>query len=306
MNRIIQYALSLGFKASSLPLLDDKIYYGSIQDYNTTILFNPWGFPELCISTTFPQTSDRAALSEKLSNCDLGAKYHIHSYKLTEYSIHFLWNISHDNYNHQDILSFIDWFLPLLKDYHATPANICTECGNIMTDTNSHWYNVSGTGITRCIHKKCRGKMEREVQQASALILRKYPTYKRGILGTIIGTIPATLLWAFACKYGDIVIPAGMAIVFLAWLGYTFNCGFKSKWKPLIIYSISLCGILLGYLIHPLFGTPLPSPNATPPSIQLFMSHAFAVFLLICIWITEVAISASNKKSGLSGIIKLK
>ncbi len=58
--------------------------------------------------------------------------------------------------------------------------------------------------------------------------------------------------------------------------------------------------------IHPLFGTPLLSPDATDPFVQLFVSHFLAVFLLICIWIAEIVIDVSNKKSGLSGIIKLK
>ncbi len=306
MEQLMNYIDSKGLRTSYLPLLDNPVYYGILDDFDVTFLINPRGLPELIISTAIPEKDNQKSFSDYLSTIDLKATYHIQDYHIIESCMHFLWNFHPDKFNPQDIIAFIDWYFPLLKKYGATPANICTECGRPMNQTNSGWYNISGTAATIHLHKKCRGKMARNAQQASALILKKYPTYKRGILGAIIGAIPATLLWAFAYQFGDIVVPTGMAITFLSWIGYTLNCGFKSKWKPFILFIISLSGILLGYLLHPLFGTTIPSPKATDPAVILFLSHFFAVFLLICIWIAEVAISASNRKAGLSGVIKLK
>ena len=306
MEQLMSYLNSKGLKTASLPLLDTPVYYGVLDGFDVTFLINPWGLPELVISTGIPQKEEEKSLSEYLSSLDLKATYHIQDYHIIESCIHFIWNFHPDKSNPAEIISFIDWFLPLLKKYGATPANICPECRCPMNNKNSGWYNISGTAATMHLHKKCRGKINRNAQQASSLLFKKYPTYKKGILGAFIGAVPATLLCAFAYQYGDIVIPTGMAMVFLSWLGYTFNCGFRSKWKPIILYLISLCCILLGHLIHPLFGTPLPSPDATDPLVQLFVSHFLAVFLLICIWIAEVFISTSNRKAGLGGIIKLK
>ncbi|MBP3352333.1 MAG: hypothetical protein J6L65_08045 [Lachnospiraceae bacterium] len=306
MEQLMNYMDSKGLRTSYLPLLDNPVYYGILDDFDVTFLINPRGLPELIISTAIPENENLKSFSDYLSNIDLKATYHIQSYSITESCMHFKWNFHPDKFNPQDIIAFIDWFFPLLKKYGATPANICTECGRPMNQTNSGWYNISGTAATIHLHKRCRGKIARNTQQASALIFKKYPTYKRGILGAIIGAIPATFLWAFTYRFGDIVVPTGMANLFLIWLGYTFNCGFRGKMKPLIIYGLTLCSILLGYLAHPLFAAPIPSMKATDPAVLLFLSHSFAVFLLLCIWIAEVAISASYKKAGLSGIIKLK
>ena len=80
--------------------------------------------------------------------------------------------------------------------------------------------------------------MKRLSQQVHAFFFKKYPTYKRGILGAFIGSMPAILLWAIAYQYGDIVVPTGLAVSFLVWIGYTFNCGFRGKLKPLILYGM--------------------------------------------------------------------
>lgn len=238
--------------------------------YIGRILLRPPPFIILPFYPQFPITQTCIAfILPQLSNCNnISFCFFIlsHDYQL-------IWNFHPDKSNPAEIIAFIDWFFPLLKKYDATPANICPECRCQMNQSNSGWYNISGTAATMHLHKKCRGKIKRNAQQASSLLFKKYPTYKRGILGAVIGAVPATLLCTLAYQYGDLVIPTGMLIVFLSWLGYTFNCGFRSKWKPIILYLISLCGILLGHLIHPLFGTPLLSLDATDPFVQLFVSQ---------------------------------
>lgn len=198
MEHLMNYMDSKGLRTSYLPLLDNPVYYGILDDFDVTFLINPRGLPELIISTAIPENENLKSFSDYLSNIDLKATYHIQSYSITESCMHFKWNFHPDKFNPQDIIAFIDWFFPLLKKYGATPANICTECGRPMNQTNSGWYNISGTAAT------------------------------------------------------------------------------------------------------------IPSMKATDPAVLLFLSHSFAVFLLLCIWIAEVAISASYKKAGLSGIIKLK
>ena len=148
--------------------------------------------------------------------------------------------------------------------------------------------------------------MERKEQQARALIFRKYPTYKRGIIGALIGAIPATLLCAVAYRFGDIAVTTGMSVVLLSWLGYIINCGFRGRCKPFLLYGISLCGMLLGYFLHPLFGMHLPQAEGTDPALLLFIGHFLAVFLLICIRIAEVILHADDRKAGLKGVIKLR
>jgi len=306
MTSFFDYVESQGLKPTKLPLLDHNMYYGILNNYDITLLINPFGLPELCISTSFPTKEDKAALTNYLSTIDMRATYHITNYQVNDHHLFFMWNFYPDTMNCNTIADFIAWLLPLLEKYHASHANICTECGCIMDDNNSRWYSISGTGITRHLHKKCCGKMKRLSQQGHAFFFKKYPTYKRGILGAFIGSMPAILLWAIAYQYGDIVVPTGLAVSFLVWIGYTFNCGFRGKLKPLILYGMILCSILIGFIIHPLFGTPLPSPYATDPFVLLFMSHFMACFLFISIWIMESIYYSDQKKSGLGGIVKLK
>ena len=304
MERITEYLKIKGLRTAKIPLLDTPVYYGAADDYDIAFLVNPMGLPELTISTTQEQNEAQKSLEDCLSAIDLKGTYGIIGYHIDSSCMHF--RFSSETKNNGELVAFMEWFLSLLKQYHATTANKCTVCGQEMNEKNSDWYNFSGTGICRHLHHKCRHRMEREDQQARALIFRKYPTYKRGIIGALIGAIPATLLCAVSYRFGDIAVTTGMSVVLLSWLGYIINCGFRGRYKPFLLYGISLCGMLLGYFLHPLFGMQLSEARGTDPLVLLFVGHLLAVFLLICIRIAEVVLYADNRKAGLKGVIKLR
>ena len=75
MEQLMNYMDSKDLRTSYLPLLDNPVYYGILDDFDVTFLINPRGLPELIISTAIPENENLKSFSDYLSNIDLKATY---------------------------------------------------------------------------------------------------------------------------------------------------------------------------------------------------------------------------------------
>lgn len=198
----------------------------------------------------------------------------------------------------------MEWFFPLLPDFRATDATVCPECGGQIKENSGYWCHMNGS-VTKYVHKKCCGTVARKAQRNHAFFPRKkLPTYKSGILGSALATLPLILLWAYVFRFAEGgVIPTSIFIGILAWIGYTFAPGYRSIFKPFIMLGVTLIGLLLGVLLLPLFGSisALP-PGSTEPFILIFISFLFATFLIVLIGIIETIFYANEKRHGIYGM----
>lgn len=304
MDKFFEYAVSEGLKPRKVPFYEE-IYYGIFHGYAVTLFrFYYTGSLVLCINTALPTPEDEEALKQFLLNINLKEKYHIEQFLIKDDFIELSWNFYPDPKDEKEFISFVEWFFPLLPDFHATNANICTECGCEIKGNSGRWCHTNGS-FTRHIHKKCCGSVARKVQQTHAFFPRKkIPTYKAGILGSFLAIFPIVILWAYVFRFaegGTVVTSLGMG--FLSWLGYTFNFGFRGTWKPLIVLGTTMIGLRLGTLLLPLFGSiPLLPPDSTAPSVLVFTSYLWAVFIIMLICIVELIFYANEKRDGSYGI----
>lgn len=198
----------------------------------------------------------------------------------------------------------MEWFFPLLSDYHATDATVCTECGGKIKEDSGYWCHINSS-VTKYVHKKCCGTVARKTQQLHAFFpCRKIPSYKAGILGSVLAILPLIFIWSYVFRFAEPgVIATSILIGTLAWTGYTLNAGFRGILKPFILLGTTLLGLGLGVLMLPLFGSiDLLPPGSTDPFVLIFISFMFAVFLILLCWSLEAIFYAVEKKKGFYGI----
>ncbi len=304
MDRIFEYAVQIGLKPHTVPRYE-KIYYGTIYGYAVTLFrFYDGGSLELYIDTAFPSSEDENALKQLILDTDLKEKYHIPLISIKNDFIGISWGGYPDSRDLNDFISFIEDFFPLLEQYHATGATVCTECGGEIKGDSGRWCHMNSS-VTKYVHKKCCGTVARKNQRLHSFFPRKkLPTYKAGILGTTLAILPTILIWAYVFRYAEAgVVATSIMIGVLAWFGYTINFGFRGRLKPLIMLGITLLEFGLGTLLLPLFDSiDLLPPGSTDPYILIFISCVFAVFLIMIIWIIEALYYAIERRHGFYGV----
>jgi len=132
--------------------------------------------------------------------------------------------------------------------------------------------------------------------------------HKAGTLGSVLAVLPLTFLWAYVFRFAEAgVITTSICMSALVWTGYTLAPGYRGIFKPFILFGITLAGLLFGILLLPLFGSisALP-PDSTEPFVLIFISFAFAMFLVVLIGIIETIYYAIEKRQGFCGVCKWK
>ena len=304
MQKFFDYAVQIGLKPHKVPLYE-TIYYGIVRDYAVTLFqFYYTGDMILSVNTTLPSPEDKAALNQFILDLDIKEHYHIHHVHIKNDFIGFHWKSNYAD----DFIAFVEWFFPLLPDFHATDATICPECGGHIENGSGYWCHMNGS-VTKYVHKKCCGTVARKAQRIHAFFPRKkLPTYKAGTLGSVLAALPLTFLWAYVFRFAEAgVITTSICMSALVWTGYTLAPGYRGIFKPFILFGITLAGLLFGILLLPLFGSisALP-PDSTEPFVLIFISFAFAMFLVVLIGIIETIYYAIEKRQGFYGVCKWK
>ena len=220
--------------------VSNGIAYGSLMGYTTT-LSEGAGFKRIHISTTFPQTAWKEAFYTAVNSVDCK-----HSFRVTSWDIgtHGITVIFQDTVGTMDkIHAFIQWFYPLLTQYGAANASVCSRCGQQTMDGNLY---LIGDAV-HYMHDSCAGQVIASVDADDSLRRQEGSgSYFTGFLGALGGALLGAVAWAVIYMAGYVASVVGLLMGWLSEKGYTLLKGKRSKPKIAILIVCVIIGVLAG------------------------------------------------------------
>lgn len=220
--------------------LSHGVAYGSLGGYAAT-LSEGSGYKQIVLSTKFSDYVQKTEFMQRLEDTDLRKLYRVLELDVGARSIQVVF---HDNPGTmKKIRAFLDFFLPLLGQYGASAANICTECGCEVTA--GRWVMV-GTAAYH-LHDSCAEKLIRDVGYDNTQRKEEATgSYLSGLLGALLGSALGAVVWAVVLNLGYVASVVGLLIGWLAEKGYRLLKGKQGKAKVLILILAIVLGVLLG------------------------------------------------------------
>ncbi len=225
-----KYAAENGMSVSS------GVAYGALRSYAAT-MFEGSGYKSIVLTTKFSDAMKKQELMNELEKHNLMKEFRIQSLNFTFDGIAIVF---HDNPGTMKKLrAFVDWFMPLLPEYSASPVNICTQCG--MEITSDNWKLVNG--IAYNLHSSCAEKM---VSEAEAAKEEGRGSYASGLLGALLGGLVGAIPWAIVLYFGYMASILGIVIGWLAERCYRLFKGKNGKGKVFILAIAAIVGVVVG------------------------------------------------------------
>lgn len=216
------------------------IAYGSLGGFAAT-LSEGAGYKQVVFSTHFDDPVGRANIMDALATRDIKKDFRVSNYAMEAkvIGITFLDNPG----TMKKIREFLDWFLPLLRENGASPANICPECGMAVTD--GQWCSIDGTA--HFFHRPCAAHVQRQLEQEHENRLQEdNGSYTTGFLGALLGAALGAVVWGIVLNMGYLASLVGLLIGFLAERGYRLLRGRQGKGKVVILILSVVLGVVLG------------------------------------------------------------
>ncbi len=228
-----QYGMTLG----------KGVAYGSVGGFAAT-LSQGMGYKRLDITTYFPGLEARDRLQKTVSEADLTGLYGIRNMDLGQKYISVFF--AENPQIIEKIKAFIEWFCPLLTESNAETANICTQCGEELTEGD--WYLVNGMAYH--FHRDCAAEVSDGLDHEEHLRRRRDPgSYVQGFVGAVLGATLGGILWGAVLWLGYITSFIGLLIGWLAEKGYCLLRGRKGRGKIAILVIAIIWGVVLGTLL---------------------------------------------------------
>lgn len=224
------------------------IAYGALGGFAAT-LSEGAGYKLIVFSTHFDDPVGRANVMDALATGNIQKAFRVDSYavKAKTIGIHFLDNPG----TMKKIGQFLDWFLPLLRENGASPADICPECGMPVTD--GQWCSIDGTA--HFFHRPCAARVQRQLEQEHETRLREdNGSYTTGLLGALLGAALGAVIWGIVLNMGYMASLVGLLIGFLAERGYRLLRGRQGKGKVVILILSVIFGVVLGTFLGEALG----------------------------------------------------
>ena len=222
--------------------VDKGIAYGSLGGYAATMTEGS-GYKLIVFSVQFTDLANRSRIADMLNGMDLKKQYRITNNTVDAQTIQFVF---HDTIGTMKrIRAFVDWFVPMLKEYGATGVDICAECG--MEMTSGKWILVNG--IAYHVHEACVARVRNSIETENN---RKQEedtgNYITGTIGAFAGATLGAAVWGVVLYMGYVASLVGLLIGWLAEKGYSLLHGRQGKAKVLILILAIVFGVLLGTL----------------------------------------------------------
>lgn len=219
------------------------VAYGNLGGFNATFSEGS-GWKRIDFGTRFPDAEKKQGFVAEVNGVNLQKTYRIQRLGMGERMLQVIFQ---DNPGTMGkIEEFLTWFLPLLRTYGATGADICCECGGQVMA--GKWLLVENSAFY--MHDSCAQKVAREIEQANQSRKEELKgSYGSGLLGALVGSAIGSVLWAVLLMAGYVASLAGLAIGFLAEKGYTLLKGKQGKGKLWILIGAILFGVLLGTVV---------------------------------------------------------
>ena len=217
------------------------VAYGNLRGYAAT-LSEGAGWKQLAFSTSFSDPAQKGLFIEAVNAENTEKLYRVRSLRVAPRSItvEFLDNPG----TMKKIGAFLDWFVPLLDQYSATKADICSECGMQITGSCC-WKLIDG--VAHCMHDSCGERARDKVASENENRRQEAEgSYGLGLIGALLGSAVGAVLWAIVLNLGYVASVVGLVIGFLAEKGYNLLHGKQGKAKVAILIVAVIVGVLLG------------------------------------------------------------
>ncbi len=215
------------------------VAYGSLDGFAAT-LSEGSGYKQIVFTTRFTDPARKMELQDLLNSVDLGKTYRVANLQLLPNAI---WVTFQDTIGTmKKITAFLQWFTPLLRQYGATPYNVCVECGCGITA--GKWALING--VAYHFHDACAEKAAREVAGSNTRRAESEGSYGMGLIGALLGAALGAVVWAIVLNMGYVAAIVGLLIAWLAEKGYTLLKGKQGKAKVAILIVAIIFGVLLG------------------------------------------------------------
>jgi hypothetical protein len=216
------------------------VAYGNLQGFAATMSEGS-GYKQIIFSTKFTDFAQQEQLLNAVNQVNIQRTYRVQSLNVAPNGIRVVFMDNPGTM--KKINEFLTWFIPLLRQYGATPVNICTECGCDVS--NGRWLMVDG--VAYHMHDACAEKTKREIVGAEQVEKeQRTGSYTMGILGAFIGAAIGAIVWALVLNMGYVASLVGLLIGWLAEKGYTLLKGKQGKAKVAILILAIIFGVVLG------------------------------------------------------------
>ena len=218
------------------------VAYGALKGYATTMSEGK-GYKRFVIMTRFETEEQKDALLEYVNERNIRKEFRITNLVIAGDGI--VIEFYDDPGTMKKINAFVEWFYPLLPQYSASGANICSECGGEIID--GCWKLVNGnavhihTGCANSLASKFEYNNEKKREEAKG-------SYFTGFIGALIGAIIGAILWGIVGSFGRVAAIIGFVIGWLADKGYNLFRGKQGKGKVAILIITVFLGVLFGTL----------------------------------------------------------
>lgn len=220
--------------------VSNGVAYGSLKGYAAT-LSEGSGYKAIVFSLTFPSEEQRDGLLDAANAADIQKQYRVQKLTVAPKAIQIVFQDNPGTM--KKIREFLDWFVPLLGQYSATPADICLECGGQVSAGS--WKLIDG--IAFHLHDSCAEKLRGQVAASNETRKEEAQgSYGMGLLGALLGAAIGAVLWALVLNLGYVAALVGLVIGWLAEKGYTLLHGKQGKGKVAILIVAILVGVTLG------------------------------------------------------------
>lgn len=221
------------------------VAYGSLQGYAAT-LSEGTGYKQLVIATKISQPERVEQMMQVVDQRDLKKEFRVLELEVggDYFSV-----IFHDNPGTMKKLrAFVDWFIPLLRQYGVPGIQYCPHCGQPV-GSEGKWKLFDGVAIY--VHESCAQSMLRGAEaEAEQQRLEDTGTYGGGVLGALLGAIVGAIPWAIVLQLGYVAAALGLLIGWLAKKGYELCHGKRGTGKLVIVILSCVVGVILGNLAN--------------------------------------------------------
>ncbi len=229
--------------------IDKGVAYGNMNGYAVT-LSEGNGYKLIQITTTFPEQQKQLDLLKKMDEKNIEKEFRVIKFEITPKSNRISILFYDNPGTMKRIYAFIDYFFPLLKEYGATPFNLCTEC--LCDITSGHWKLIDNAAYY--LHDSCAEKVKRTIEADNQMRKQEDTgSYFGGFAGAMLGAMLGSLLWALLLSIGYIASIVGFVIGWLAEKGYTILHGKNGKGKIFILIIALIFGVLFGTVAGEIF-----------------------------------------------------
>ena len=215
--------------------------YGSLRGYAATVSFGQ-GFLQIVLATSFSDANDQRAVEETLRQMNLSKEYGVMT--LDFFPKNILIKFAYTMRKHiARMESFLNVFLPLLDEHHASGVHICPECNGDITA--GCWKLING--IAYHLHTECGSRVNRDINAADqAKKDSDTGNYVSGFIGAMLGAALGGIAWGLILLIGYVASVVGLLIGFLAERGYTLFKGKRGIGKVIILILAVIFGVVFG------------------------------------------------------------